>query len=366
MNKKTNKYNKPTGSNRKKGHRTPYIYVLFFLIAVNLMLVVLLLTRLNSMNSRIDKLNTLINEEAALTDPSAIIPDNMVYTSAADSSGENLKDIIDAASSSVLTLSDETIAADSYAAKCLLDYVEAPVERSESNVLKKLSELSDENEDILDIYNNKSYYPIKMLENLANNPEMAGFVKNYKGSAKKASGGFTDSEKSEKYPLLLQWDERWGYVSYGDDSVIGLSGCGPTCLSMILFSLTRDESLTPDVLGTYAMENGYYMYGTGTMWSLFEEVPSLYGVTSENLDKKDKELIFKALEDGKMLVFSVGPGDFTAYGHFIVIYGVDKDGLLLINDPNCVYRSTQHWDYEKIKNQIKSVWSFEYKNYEID
>jgi hypothetical protein len=119
------------------------------------------------------------------------------------------------------------------------------------------------------------------------------------------------------------------------------------------------------MLADYAMNNDYYMYGTGTMWALFEEVPEAYGVTSEKFDGKDEELVMEALDNGKMLVFSVGPGDFTAYGHFIVVYGVDEDGLLLINDPNCVYRSTLHWDYKKIKNQIKSIWSFEYYTNEI-
>jgi len=364
MNKKAHNSDKSHKANKKSYHKAQYINFLFSLIAVNSILIVFMLTKLNAMNNRIDKLNTLINNESALTDPSDILTDSTAFTMA--ETEETKKDeIMEAASHAVITLSDETIAPDSYAAKCLLDYVEAPVKRSENGVLKKLSELSKDNADILDIYNNKSLYPEKMLENLANNPEMTEYVKNYNGSVKKASGGFTDSEKAEKYPLLLQWDERWGYVSYGDDSVIGLAGCGPTCLSMILFSLTRDESLTPDVLAEYAMEKGYYMFGTGTMWSLFEDIPPLYGVTSEKLDKKDDELILQALKDGKMLVFSVGPGDFTAYGHFIVIYGMDDDGRLLVNDPNCVYRSTQHWDYKEIKNQIKSVWSFDYNDYEI-
>jgi hypothetical protein len=102
------------------------------------------------------------------------------------------------------------------------------------------------------------------------------------------------------------------------------------------------------------------------MWALFEDVPEIYGVKSEKIDTKDKSVIMQALDEGKVLVFSVGPGEFTAYGHFIFIYGVDEDGLLMINDPNCVYRSTVHWDYSKIKDQIKGIWSFEYNNFEID
>lgn len=364
MNRKTDQSNSSAPSNKKSGRKSLYLQFLFALTAMNLVLIVLLLAKLSAMSNRIDRLNTLISEEAALNRTLPAPPEDMAYTTV--SGNDALFEDMAALSPSVIILSGETIAPDSYAAQCLSDYVEPPVERSERAVLRKLLELSADNEDLLYIYNNRADYPIKMLENLVNNPEMTGYVRNYTGSAGKASGGFTDSEKSEQYPLLLQWDERWGYVSYGDDSVIGLAGCGPTCLSMVLFSLTRDESLTPDLLANYAMENGYYMFGTGTMWALFEEVPPLYGVTSENLDKKDDELIFQALNDGKMLVFSVGPGEFTAYGHFIVVYGIDEEGRLLVNDPNCVYRSTQHWDYQKIKNQIKSIWSFDYDHSEID
>jgi hypothetical protein len=338
--------------------------VLIALIVINLLLITVLLARLISVNRHLKELNEIVDSFGLDAGTELNSSLNSVILS-----DEELDAIsaVQAASDEPVLLSMETIAADSYAAQCRLyaDTVDAPTERSESNVLKALLQLSADSEDIQYIYDNKSNYPSRMLENLINNPEMTSYVRNYTGSTKKASSGFTDSEKNEQFPLLLQWDERWGYVSYGDDSVIGLSGCGPTCLSMVLFSLTRNESLTPDMLADYAMNNDYYMYGTGTMWALFEEVPEAYGVTSEKFDGKDEELVMEALYNGKMLVFSVGPGDFTAYGHFIVVYGVDEDGLLLINDPNCVYRSTLHWDYKKIKNQIKSIWSFEYFTNEI-
>lgn len=347
--------NKRKTTSKKSSGRIFRIELLIMLVVLNIILITILMLKLNTMNQHIDKLNSILGAEGPVQDSAISNPKNTESGSPAENNN-----LTEALSSTVIHLSDETIAPDSYAQKCMLDNVAAPIERSEREIHNRLKTLGEANSDILKVYNNKEFYPPKMLENLANNPEMASYVKNYTGQTKKASAGFTDSEINEKYPLFLQWDERWGYVEYGDDSVIGLAGCGPTCLSMILFSLTRDESLTPDVLGKYAMENGYYMFGTGTMWALFEEVPALYGVTSENLDKKDDALVLQALKDGKMLVFSVGPGDFTAYGHFIVVYGIDDNGLLMVNDPNCAYRSTVHWDYKKIKNQIKNVWSFEY------
>jgi hypothetical protein len=365
--------NKNTGKKKSSGRRlrTP---ILLALILTNIVLMILLSSKLITMKSRINELNSIISASAAaaysetlnlsekensgeidVTDDTYY--DNTVSGNSADTGTVQALNRI---------LSTENIAEDSYAAKVGLSYVAAPVKRSESTVKSILQELSKDNEDILEICSNFDKYPSRLLENLSNNPEMASFVKNYTGTTKKASSGFTESELNEQYPLLLQWDERWGYVSYGSESTIAVSGCGPTCLSMVLFSLTRDESLTPDVLADYAMNNGYYMYGTGTMWALFEDVPEIYGVKSEKIDTKDKSVIMQALDEGKVLVFSVGPGEFTAYGHFIFIYGVDEDGLLMINDPNCVYRSTVHWDYSKIKDQIKGIWSFEYNNFEID
>lgn len=58
-------------------------------------------------------------------------------------------------------------------------------------------------------------------------------------------------------PLLLQWDKRWGYASYGD-SIIGLAGCGPTCLSMVYVYFTHDLNGTPREIASYCEKNGYY------------------------------------------------------------------------------------------------------------
>ena len=122
--------------------------------------------------------------------------------------------------------------------------VSKPVERTEAEVLKRLGELGQASPMINEIYQNYSRYPEELLAALANNPEMADFVSGYPDSDG-VTGGITASEKEQEFPLFLQWDPRWGYAPYGN-SCIGLAGCGPTCLSMVLFCLTRDETITPD------------------------------------------------------------------------------------------------------------------------
>ncbi|MCM1118267.1 MAG: C39 family peptidase [bacterium] len=245
----------------------------------------------------------------------------------------------------------------SYAEQCGLDYVDKPQERSPLQVLERLEELGIWDTRIAEIFQNSKVYPERLLEALANNPEMADFVEGYPESKHKAVGGLTDSEKQERYPLFLQWDPRWGYASYGDNSCIALSGCGPTCLSMVLYYLTGDESLTPDVIGEYSMQNGYYLSGTGTLWALFEDTVPKYGVKVGQPDASEWEMK-EALDQGAVLVCSMGPGDFTVGGHFIVVYGYDENGFL-INDPNCVARSRQTWTYDQIDRQIKHLWVFE-------
>lgn len=198
-------------------------------------------------------------------------------------------------------------------------------------------------------------YPQDYLDALENNPELLSFVKGYPDADRTATGGLKKKELDAQWPLLLQWDKRWGYVPYGDHD-IGLSGCAPTCLSMVVVGLTRNEEATPDAVAEFAEQNGYYLYGTGTKWSLMTEGAVSFGVHGSEL-ALDKNRIFSALEQGHPVICSVRPGDFTKGGHFLVLVGVE-DGKIRLNDPNSRIRSEKLWDYETLAPQIKSLWEF--------
>lgn len=229
-----------------------------------------------------------------------------------------------------------------------------PAERTETEVLQRLGELGQTSSLIEGIYQNHSKYPKELLAALANNPEMADFVSGYPGNG--ATGGITASEKEQEFPLFLQWDRRWGYESYGD-SCIGLAGCGPTCLSMVLFYLTGDETHTPDSIAAYSVKNGYYVEGTGTSWALMEYVPKLYGIKVSSVSSTANNMR-AVLDNGGIIVCAMGKGDFTTSGHYIVIYGYDNEGFM-VNDPNCVARSGRRWTFSEIETQIKSIWVYD-------
>lgn len=237
--------------------------------------------------------------------------------------------------------------------------VERPMQRTWTETLGRLDTLGQSDPVIARISEESYRYPEKMLTALANNPEMADYVAGYlSGSGNGGiSAGLSELEKEQSFPLFLQWDPRWGYQSYGRDSFIGVSGCGPTCLSMVLYYLTGDESLTPDRIADYAIENGYYVEGTGTEWALIKDFPRFYGILVT--EPEISEQVFREeLDQGNMLICAMGKGDFTTAGHFIVLYGYDDTGFK-VNDPNCVARSRKRWEFEAIKGQIKNAWALD-------
>lgn len=236
-----------------------------------------------------------------------------------------------------------------------LEEVDKPERRNKEQVKQKLKELSEEYELIEQIYKQITLYSDDMLDHLANNPEMAAYVLGSLESDGSVTGGFTEAELEAEYPLLLQFDPRWGYFEYGGKEM-GISGCGPTCLSMMLLALTDVETVTPDKIVTYSMENGHYVEGVGTAWKLLDEFPVLYGLTVEHPTLKENSMK-AALDEGKVLICSVKKGVFTANGHFIMIYGYDETGFK-VNDPMCVARSNQTWTFAEFGKQLKRVWAY--------
>lgn len=113
----------------------------------------------------------------------------------------------------------------------------APQKLSTTQIKKRLHSLAKKDSAYQNIYDNRDKYPTVLLRSLCNNAEMLEFVKGYLSADGFAHGHLTKKECKEKIPLLLQWDQRWGYVSYGS-SDIALSGCAPTCLSMVIVGLT--------------------------------------------------------------------------------------------------------------------------------
>ena len=123
---------------------------------------------------------------------------------------------------------------------------------------------------------------------------------------------------------------------------MGLTGCGPTCLSMVAIHLLQDSSLTPIFVADYADRNGYYADGVGTAWSFMSQGASGLGLYAQEVGL-DENRVMNYLRQGKPIICAMGRGDFTETGHFIVMTGVE-DGKIKVNDPNSKDRSEKLWD----------------------
>lgn len=201
-----------------------------------------------------------------------------------------------------------------------------------------------------------SDYPAQLVDLYERNPETRDFVFEYP----EKQGEHPEIDLSGcldgGVPLLMQWDQRWGYESYAGD-FFGLTGCGPTCLSMVAIYLTGDSSLSPAWAARYAADNGYATWNHGTEWALFSEGGPALGFSVQELPL-DEGTIRSNLEDGHPVVCILGPGDFTATGHFVVMTGWE-DGGIRLNDPNSRENSEKLWPYEDIAGQIRNLWAFQ-------
>lgn len=229
-----------------------------------------------------------------------------------------------------------------------------PMKLNNHEVKNKLYSLSQKYPEFKTIYKNISDYPESLLVSLCNTPEMIDFVKEYPNADSKPHGNITEKELSEGIPLLIQWDKCWGYASYGN-SDIGISGCAPTCLSMVISGLTDNRNITPYKVAKFAEKNGYYIEGTGTSWNIMTEGVSSFGITGIEIPLS-KNSIFSHLENNEPIICSMRPGDFTTAGHFIVLTKTEN-GQIKVNDPNSRSRS-KIWSYETLEKQIKNLWAF--------
>ena len=233
--------------------------------------------------------------------------------------------------------------------------IRAPKAYTRTQILKFLKEYSDSDENIKYLYENRDSYDTHLLEKVVNNPEMAEFIAGYFDHQSGGKPKLSKNEKEAEFPLLIQWDKRWGYETYGDSN-IGLAGCGPTCVAMVVYSLTGNDKITPVTAAKYSEENGYYVDGIGTAWELMTTFPKKYGINIHEVGLS-KERIESELDNGGLIICAMGPGDFTLSGHFIVIYGYDDNGFK-INDPNCITRSKKQWTYDRLATQIKALWGY--------
>ena len=199
-------------------------------------------------------------------------------------------------------------------------------------------------------------YPKGVIELLDKNPATVDYVEDYgekQGQAYAEDIG--DDYVEGQIPLLIQWDERWGYAPYGT-SVVAVSGCGPTCMAMVAAGLNHDPTITPAKVAAYGTENSYVDEENNTYWAFMQEAGADFGLSCYSGFLTEQQLAAE-LSAGHPAICSMGPGYFTQNGHFIVMTGYEN-GQIRINDPFSEENSARTWSYAEIQGQIKAMWVY--------
>ncbi|MCI8372009.1 MAG: hypothetical protein HFI75_06385 [Lachnospiraceae bacterium] len=200
--------------------------------------------------------------------------------------------------------------------------------------------------------------PESLLEIARKNPETIEFVENYaKEKTKKHTINLSGEVNKGTIPLFMQWDTRWGYEMYGDD-MMAVTGCGPTCLSMVVCGLSGSLEWSPLKVAQMAEEKGYYVSGSGSSWNLMSEGAGELGLTVHKI-RFEESAIKNSLKNHQPVICIMGPGDFTTTGHFIVLSGLDSSGKVEVRDP-FRRKNSKAWELEEIMGQVRELWAYSY------
>jgi hypothetical protein len=126
---------------------------------------------------------------------------------------------------------------------------------------------------------------------------------------------------------------------------------------MVYTYLKQDGSQNPIKVGDYFMSMGYVDEDDKTSWEAMTQGVKGLGLEADELSVNEGNMK-AALDEGRVIICSVGSGDFTKETeHFIVIRGYD-DYKFYVNDPSSNARSQIAWPFERLSSQINNMWAF--------
>ena len=145
-----------------------------------------------------------------------------------------------------------------------------------------------------------------------------------------------------------QRDERYANQPYGTDN-IGEYGCGPTCMAMVVSSLTG-QTVDPIQMAQWSYDNGYWINDGGSLHALIPAAAEHWGLPVSGCSASEPQRILDALAQGKLVVAIMVAGHFTSSGHFILLRGV-SGGQIMVADPYSVNYSNRLWDLSLILSE---------------
>ncbi len=148
------------------------------------------------------------------------------------------------------------------------------------------------------------------------------------------------------YPTLYNWDTRWGYVTYGN-SVLGVTGSGPTCFSMAYMGLVGKNDKTPADFAAMATQSGKTSETYGTTAAFFTETAETVGLKATEFTPAGEDLN-DVLDSGVVVLAQVKEGTFGERGHWVLAVSENLDGSINLYDPSSTSNTAHPWDPDTV------------------
>ncbi len=202
--------------------------------------------------------------------------------------------------------------------------------------------------------NADKYSDTRMIELAVSEPDAVEFVANYP-DADKSAQTFTDSVTKGSYPALYDWDSRWGNIDYADGA-FGITGSGPTVLSMAYMGLTGSSDKTPATIADIATSAGYANGDAGLSSDFFDNTLAQVGLAGHKYTPSGDNISL-VLEDGAPLAVLVKANTLTSYAHWVLVSGTADDGSVYVNDPTSATVSSHTWAASTISSDADTMYA---------
>ena len=182
--------------------------------------------------------------------------------------------------------------------------------------------------------------------------------------------------------LYMQTDPKWANIRYAtgnNDKVgreianIGNSGCGPSCMAMVISTLTGQE-ITPENTCAWSLAHGYKATNQGTYYSYFEPQGEVYGISVKQMNTSNnyhatnqyylRTKVLTELHDGNWIIACMGSSIWTTSGHFVLAYYKDNDDdMVYIKDSYNTNKNCSKAHKDTFCNAAKYFWLVDVKGY---
>ncbi len=217
---------------------------------------------------------------------------------------------------------------------------------------KRLDAQLETNKQLAAIAKNASHYANeKIIELALNEPAATSFVAAIP-TADKKSQAYSDAITKGGVPALYTYDKRWGFVDYAG-MPLGVTGSGPTCLSMAFMALTGSAEQTPATIAKFATDNGFATGDTYTDPKLFTSEKLADVKLSGQAKETSADNITSALKKGGFVIGLTKKDSLSAQPHYLIIAAVNADGTLTVYDPLSSSVSSRPWAMSTITNSLE-------------